>query len=145
MSAWAAAALAGAVSATPGSPPAGHYDARLCVTVSTQAPNCGPAEALLSADGGLRVRVHDIAYHLSFEQGALLGITTHGNMQVAEFVSSYRWVGHTLMFGDSPRGLQYEVQLLPRSARPAAKEAASAAPPQDAASPSSANKADKGG
>jgi hypothetical protein len=136
MLAWAAAALAGAVSATPGSPPAGHYDARVCVMVSTQAPNCGPAEALLGAEGGLRVRIHDIAYHLSFEQGVLLGITTHGNMQVAEFVSSYRWVGHTLMFGDGPRGLQYEVQILPRSARPKAA--------QGAEPPSSASKADSG-
>ncbi len=117
---WAAAAVAGVVSATTGAPPAGPYDARLCVAVSTQAANCGPAEALVGADGGLRVRIHDIAYHLSFEQGALLGITTHGNMQVADFVSSYRWAGTTLMFGDGPRGLQFELQLLPRSPRPGA-------------------------
>ena len=111
MTAWLVAAVAGVASATSGAPPAGLYDARLCVTVSTQAPNCGPAEVRLSADGSLRVRVDDIAYHLSFEQGALLGITTHGNMQVAEFVSSYRWAGRSLMFGDGPRGLQFEVQL----------------------------------
>lgn len=136
MTAWLVAAVAGVASATSGAPPAGLYDARLCVTVSTQAPNCGPAEALVGSDGGLRVRIHDIAYHLSFEQGALLGITTHGKMQVADFVSSYRWAGTTLMFGDGPRGLQYEVQLLPRSPRPAAA--------QGAEPPSSANKADSG-
>lgn len=138
IAAWAAAALAGVVNTTPGAPPAGLYDARLCVTVSTQAPNCGPAEARVDADGGLRVRIHDIAYHLSFEPGALLGITTHGNMQVAEFVSSYRWFGTTLMFGDGPRGLQYEVQLLPRSTRAAASAA------QDAAAPNSVTKANTG-
>ncbi len=111
MMAWAAAVVSAVTGATPGAPPAGLYDARLCVTVAAQAPHCGPAEARLSADGGLRVRIHDIAYHLSFDQGALLGITTHGNMQVAEFASSYRWAGTTLMFGDGPRGLQYELQL----------------------------------
>ncbi len=135
------AALAVAAAATAGPPPAGDYDARLCVTVSTQAPSCGPAQAQLGADGGLRVRVHDIAYHLSFEQGMLLGITTHGAMQVADFLSSYRWAGQTLMFGDGPRGLQYEVQLLPRAPHPGA----AASRPQGAGRPSSANKADKGG
>ncbi len=122
---WAAAALGAVVGATPGAPPAGLYDARLCVTVSAQAPHCGPAEALIRANGDLRVRVHDIAYHLSFEQGALLGITTHGNMQVAEFASSYRWVGTTLMFGDGPRGLQYELQLGSPPPAPSAAQAAS--------------------
>ncbi|MBC7992575.1 MAG: hypothetical protein H7Z15_04960 [Rhizobacter sp.] len=135
MMAWAVAAVAGVVSAPLGAPPAGPYDARLCVTVASQAPNCGPAQAQISADGGLRVRIHDIAYHLSFEQGALLGITTHGNMQVADFVSSYRWAGTTLMFGDGPRGLQFELQLLPRSQRAAASAT------QDADAPNSATKA----
>ena len=98
-------------SAAGGLPPPGHYEAQLCVAVAAQPPSCGAAEARLGADGAIRVRVHDIAYHLSFDQGLLLGITTHGNMQVAEFISSYRWVGSTLMFGDRPRGLNYELQL----------------------------------
>jgi len=66
-----------------GPPPAGRYDARLCVTVSTQAPSCGPAEAHISAEGELRVQVNDIAYHLSFEQGTLLGVTTHHSSKPA--------------------------------------------------------------
>jgi hypothetical protein len=94
-----------------GVPPAGDYDARLCVTVATQPPNCGAAQARLAADGGVRIQVDDIAYHLSFAQGMLVGLTTHGNMQVAEFLSSYRWIGSTLMFGDRERGLQYELLL----------------------------------
>jgi hypothetical protein len=97
--------------AAAGPPAAGHYEARLCVAVSAQPPNCGAAEVQLGADGELQVQVSDIAYHLSFERGLLLGITMHGNMQVAEFISSYRWVGTTLMFGDRPRGLNYELQL----------------------------------
>lgn len=106
-----------------GPPPAGRYDARLCVTVSTQAPSCGPAEAHISAEGELRVQVNDIAYHLSFEQGTLLGVTTHGNVQVAEFVSSYRWAGSTLLFADPARGLQYEVQLGANDSAPGASAA----------------------
>ncbi|MGY4831585.1 hypothetical protein ACVNIS_23645 [Sphaerotilaceae bacterium SBD11-9] len=101
----AAAAGAGAL------PPAGRYDARLCVAASAQPPNCGPVEAQVDVEGGLVVRVHDFAYHLAFQQGLLIGVTTHGSMQVAEFVSSYRWVGQTLMFGDRPRGLNYELRL----------------------------------
>jgi hypothetical protein len=103
--------VAATVSAASGVPPAGHYDARLCVAVAAQPPDCGAAAARLAADGGIVVRVHDIAYHLSFDNGLMLGITTHGNMQVAEFISSYRWIGSTLMFGDRPRGLNYELQL----------------------------------
>lgn len=94
-------------------PAAGQYDARMCVTVNTQPAQCGAADAQVSPEGELRLRVHDITYLLSFEQGVLLGVTLHGSMQVAEFVSSYRWSGDTLMFGDGPRGLQYEVQLRP--------------------------------
>jgi hypothetical protein len=97
--------------AAAGPPAAGHYEARLCVAVSAQPPSCGAVEAQVSAEGELHVQVSDIAYHLSFERGLLLGITTHGSMQVAEFVSSYRWIGSTLMFGDGPRGLNYELQL----------------------------------
>lgn len=107
-------ATAGSGAAVPkASPAAGHYDARLCVTVSTQPAQCGAADAQVSPEGEVRLRVHDITYLLSFEQGVLLGVTLHGSMQVAEFVSSYRWSGDTLMFGDGPRGLQYEVQLRP--------------------------------
>jgi hypothetical protein len=108
---WAALAALLVSAGAAGPPAAGRYDARLCVTVSSQAPSCGPAEAHISADGELRVQVNDLAYHLSFDQGLLLGVTMHGNIQVAEFVSGYRWVGTTLLFADPPRGLQYEIQL----------------------------------
>ena len=111
----AATPLAGG-SSPAGGPPPGHYDARLCVTVNRQPPSCGPAEARLQTDGELRVVVHDITYVMGFEQGLLVGITLHGNIQVAEYASTYRWAGSTLLFGDSPRGLQYELQLSPKAA-----------------------------
>jgi hypothetical protein len=105
----------------PPGPPPGHYDARLCVAVGTQAPNCGPVEAELNAQGELQVRVHDIRYLMVFVPGGLVGITMHGAIQVAEFQSSYRWAGQTLLFADAPRGLQYELQLAPAAgAAPAA-------------------------
>lgn len=97
----------------PGAPAPGHYDARMCVTLNTHTPTCGPMDARVDPDGTLTLRVDDIRYVLSFEQGLLVGITMHGNMQIAEFLSSYRWAGGTLLFGDRSRGAQYEVQLTP--------------------------------
>src|SRR5512139_1176681 len=114
-------AAAATTAAPPKSAPApGRYGARMCVTVAVQPPNCGPAEAQVDADGEMSLRVNDITYLLSFEQGLLLGIMMHGNMQIGEFLSSYRWTGDTLLFGDGPRGLQYEVQLAPQGHSPAA-------------------------
>lgn len=101
-----------------GSPPPGRYDAQLCVSVTQRPPDCGPVVADVDEDGGLTVRVHDFRYVLAFEQGLLVGITMHGAMQVAEFLSSYRWAGDTLLFGDRPRGLQYELRIAPRRTAP---------------------------
>lgn len=108
-----AAAGVGAALPPPGMPAPGAYDARMCVTVNRQPPNCGPVQAQVTPEGELRLRFDDIRYVISFEQGVLVGITMHGSMLVAEFASSYRWAGGTLLFGDTPRGLQYEVQLSP--------------------------------
>lgn len=115
---WLVAAAGATAAAPPGGPPPGDYDARLCVTVNRQPPNCGPAEARVMPDGELRVSVHDITYVMGFEQGLLVGITMHGNIQIADYTSTYRWAGLTLLFGDTPRGLQYEVQLNPKGAAP---------------------------
>lgn len=120
----AAAGATTASAAPPGSPPPGTYDARLCVTVTRQPTSCGPAEARVRPDGEIRLRVDDIVYLLGFQQSVLVGVTMHGQMQVAEFVSSYRWAGSTLLFGDRERGLQYEVELT----RPGAKARASGVP-----------------
>ncbi|MET0334259.1 MAG: hypothetical protein ABW190_08290 [Rhizobacter sp.] len=110
--------------APPTSTPApGRYDARLCVTVNTQAPSCGPVQAQLGRDGSLSVRIDDIRYQLSFEQGLAVVLTMHGNMLVSEFLSSYRWAGSTLLFGDRARGAQYELDLAPPAATPASAPA----------------------
>jgi hypothetical protein len=107
----------------PGAPAPGHYDARMCVTLNANTPTCGPMDARIDADGTLTLRVDDIRYVLSFEQGLLVGITMHGGMQIAEFLSSYRWAGGTLLFGDRSRGAQYEVQLAPAGGRSPASAA----------------------
>jgi hypothetical protein len=113
--------VAGATSAAvPGGPAPGRYEARLCVTVGAQSPNCGPVEAEVNAAGELQVQVHDIRYLVVFVPGGLVGITMHGAVQVAEFQSSYRWAGQTLLFADAPRGLQYELQLSPPPAQASA-------------------------
>jgi hypothetical protein len=107
----AAAATGAAVPA--GTPAPGRYDAQMCVTLNANPPTCGPLEARVDSDGTLTLRADDIRYILSFEQGLLVGITMHGGMQIAEFLSSYRWAGGTLMFGDRARSAQYEIKLAP--------------------------------
>jgi hypothetical protein len=113
-------AATAAVAPPAGAPAPGQYDAQMCVTLSTHAPTCGPIDARVDPDGTLTLRMDDIRYVLSFEQGLLIGITMHGGMQIAEFLSSYRWAGATLMFGDRSRSAQYEVQLTPHGSRKAA-------------------------
>ncbi|HEY0820506.1 MAG TPA: hypothetical protein VGD46_17090 [Rhizobacter sp.] len=112
-----------AAAALPGAPAPGHYDARMCVKLNANAPTCGPMAARVDADGTLTLRFDDIRYILSFEQGLVVGITMHGGMQIAEFLSSYRWAGDTLLFGDRTRSAQYEVQLSPAGSRPPASAA----------------------
>jgi|EndMetStandDraft_4_1072995.scaffolds.fasta_scaffold312268_1 hypothetical protein len=108
---WSMLAPLLVAAAATSAPQTGHYDARLCVSVSAQPANCGAAQAQMMADGELRIRVDDIVYHLVFGESQLIGVTMHGNMQVAEFASPYRWMGNLLQFSDAPRGLRYEVQL----------------------------------
>ncbi len=117
------AAVAGTVPPQ-GGPAPGAYDAQMCVTLNKNAPTCGPMDARVGRDGTLTLRVDDIRYVLSFEQGMVVGVTLHGGMQIAEFLSSYRWAGGTLLFGDRDRSAQYEVTL---SATKPVNPAASAA------------------
>lgn len=116
-------AATAATGTTAGAPSPGRYNAQMCVTLNQNAPTCGPMQARVDADGTLTLRVDDIRYVLSFEQGLLVGITMHGGMQIAEFLSSYRWAGGTLLFGDRSRSAQYEVQLVPAGSRQAASAA----------------------
>ena len=92
-------------------PAAGHYDARLCVTVNTTPQQCGPVTADLGDAGQVLVRVSDIAYRLEL-YGEQLGVTLfHGNMQIDGFFATYQWVGGQLQFTDPEKNTRYELKL----------------------------------
>lgn len=92
-------------------PPAGHYDAVLCVTTSDAQASCGPVTADIGAAGQALVHVSDIAYRLQVHADQL-GVTLfHGTMQIDGFFAPYRWAGNVLLFSDPDKGTRYEVKL----------------------------------
>jgi hypothetical protein len=95
-------------------PPAGHYDAVLCVTVGTAAANCGPAKADIGSAGQALVRVSDIAFRLEVRADQLGVSLFHGTMQIDGFFAPYRWNGNQLQFDDAEKGTRYELKLGPR-------------------------------
>jgi len=106
--------LAAAICSLPAlatAPPAGHYDAQLCVATSPAGPSCGPAEVELRANGEARVRVADIVYRLQLNSSQVEVVLMHGTMQLDEFVASYEWVGRALQFDDKDKNARYEVRL----------------------------------
>ena len=112
---WSAAAQA--ASGTPGllpvaaQPAAGHYDARLCVSVNTTAQQCGPVTVDIGEAGQALVRVSDIAYRLEV-YGEQLGVTLfHGPMQIDGFFATYQWSTTQLLFTDTEKNTRYELKL----------------------------------
>jgi hypothetical protein len=92
-------------------PPAGQYDAVLCVTVGGAQPSCGPVRADIGNAGQALVRVSDIAYRLEIYADQL-GVTLfHGTMQIDGFFAPYRWQPNLLQFSDPEKGTRYEVKL----------------------------------
>jgi hypothetical protein len=92
-------------------PPAGQYDAVLCVTVGSTPPNCGPVRADIGPAGQALVRVSDIAYRLEIHADQL-GVTLfHGTMQIDGFFAPYRWTAYQLQFSDPEKATRYEVRL----------------------------------
>lgn len=92
-------------------PPAGRYDAVMCVTVGAAVPSCGPVTADIGAAGLALVRVSDIAYRLQVIADQL-GVTLfHGAMQIDGFFAPYQWSGQSLQFNDAEKGTRYEVKL----------------------------------
>lgn len=107
--------LAAAVVAVPAlaatAPPAGRYDAQLCVATSPAGPSCGPAEVELRANGEARVQVADIVYRLQLNSSQVEVVLMQGTMQLDEFVANYEWIGHSLQFVDTQKNARYEVRL----------------------------------
>ena len=95
-------------------PPAGRYDAVLCVSVGPAPADCGPVSADIGHAGQALVRISDIAWRLDVV-GEQLGVTLfHGAMQVDGFFAPYRWNGPRLQFSDPDKPTRYELKLGPR-------------------------------
>ncbi|HMO47690.1 MAG TPA: hypothetical protein PKB14_16885 [Rubrivivax sp.] len=92
-------------------PPAGRYDAVLCVSVGAAPADCGPVSADIGGAGQALVRVSDIAYRLE-RSGEQLGVSLfHGTMQVDGFFAPYQWSGQRLQFSDPDKPTRYELTL----------------------------------
>ena len=92
-------------------PAAGHYDARLCVTVNATPQQCGPVAVDVGEAGQALVRVSDIAYRLEI-YGEQLGVTLfHGPMQIDGFFATYQWSASQLLFIDTEKNTRYELKL----------------------------------
>jgi hypothetical protein len=104
------ALLLAAAAAAQAAPPAGDYDAQLCVTVADQAASCGPVQARLACSA-LRLQVSDIVYRLQLHSSQLDVTLMHGTMQIDGFSAPYDWAGSTLRFVDAEKSARYEVQI----------------------------------
>jgi hypothetical protein len=92
-------------------PPAGVYDAQLCVAVGAAATQCGPVVVELGPGNFVWVVIGDVVYRLQTENDQL-GVTLfHGTMQIDGFFAGYRWADTTLQFSDVEKNTRYEVKL----------------------------------
>ena len=105
------AAQAGAAAAQTGAPPAGRYEATLCVANAAQAPSCGPAEAEVRGGGAVEVRVSDIVYRLAASASPSIVVVTQGQMMIDAFDTGPQWSGRSLSFVDTEKQVRYELAL----------------------------------
>jgi hypothetical protein len=92
-------------------PPAGAYDAEMCVTVAARATNCGPVRVDIGEGGWALVRFADMAYRLQVHADQLGVSLFHGTMQIDGFFARYRWNGQNLQFADPEKNTRYELKL----------------------------------
>ena len=117
--AWAAAPPSNTPALTDAAPPAaGLYDARLCVAVGKQPPDCGPVLVEMGDEGYALVRVADMRWHLQPMRGQLGVSLYQGDMQLDGFFANFQWSGTTLKFSDPDKPTHYEVQLGKRRLAP---------------------------
>ena len=109
--AGSAAAQASAGPAQTGAPPAGRYEATLCVANAAQAPSCGPAEAEVRGGGAVEVRVSDIVYRLAASGSSSIVVVTQGQMMIDAFDTGPQWSGRSLSFVDTEKQVRYELAL----------------------------------
>ncbi len=92
-------------------PPAGRYDARLCVTVGTTPAQCGAVTVDVGDNGQALVRIADLAYRLEV-WGEQLGVSLfHGTMQIDGFFAPYQWRPGQLLFTDTEKSTRYDLKL----------------------------------
>ncbi len=92
-------------------PPAGRYDARMCVTVGTTPMQCGAVTVDIGDAGQALVRVSDLAYRLEV-WGEQLGVSLfHGTMQIDGFFAPYQWRPGQLLFTDAEKNTRYDLKL----------------------------------
>ena len=109
----AAALLALAAASAGANPPAtGRYDAQLCVTLGSTAPNCGPVDAQVLSGSRVLVRASDIVWRLKLNSSQADVVLMHGAMQIDGFVANYEWApGPALEFVDADKRTRYELRL----------------------------------
>jgi hypothetical protein len=94
-----------------GPPSAGRYNGQMCVIAGRAAEQCGPV-ALQFQNGGARVQVSDLVYHLNWRapKTQMLLVLMHGSVQVDEFVTEGLWSKQNLRFIDPDKDVRYEVR-----------------------------------
>jgi len=91
-------------------PADGLYDGELCTAVAAGPLNCGAADVLLSRDRA-KVRVSDLIYDLTMEEGQIEVVLVHGRTLVDVWSGSFSWDHHYLRFIDQERRTFYRVRL----------------------------------
>ena len=91
-------------------PADGLYAGELCTAVATGPLNCGTADVFLAKDRA-KVRVSDLIYDLTMEEGQVEVALVHGRTLVDVWSGSYAWDNPYLKFIDQERRTFYRVRF----------------------------------
>ena len=97
-------------STVPQVPANGLYAGELCTAVADGPLNCGAADVFLANDRA-KVRVSDIIYDLTLEDGQVDVILVHVRTLVDTWSGSYSWDTPYLRFIDPERRTFYRVRF----------------------------------
>lgn len=113
----ALAAMLGGCSTVPRVPADGLYDGELCTAVGTGPLNCGAADVFLSKNRA-KLRVSDLIYDLTLEDGQIEVALIHGRTLVDVWSARYSWEHPYLRFIDLERRTLYRVRFANPGRRP---------------------------
>ena len=91
-------------------PADGLYAGELCTAVGTGPLNCGAADVYLARDRA-KVRVSDLVYDLTMDQGQIEVTLVHGRTLVDVWSGSFVWQHPYLRFIDPERRTSYRVRF----------------------------------